>query len=64
MTIKRKSSSTVVATLKEKSGSAGSWVIHKGDGTVKKVSVKKSSAETMDKIARKYAGAMKRLAVR
>ncbi len=60
---KKKASSSVVS--KEKDGRGGEqWSVRTADGQFKTVTTSPSSADTMDRAAKKYAGAMKRLAKR
>jgi len=64
MSKKRSKSDYVVLSAKKKAGKTESWIVTGTDGATRKVRVGKSSADTIDKIAKRYAGAMKRLAVR
>jgi hypothetical protein len=60
---KKKSSSSVVIKKKDGRG-AEHWSVRTPDGQFQTVKTRPSSADTMDRAAKKYAGAMKRLAKR
>jgi hypothetical protein len=59
----KKRGSKVVSHTKDARG-AEQWCVRTSDGQLETVTTRPSSAKTMDRAAKKYAAAMKRLAKR
>ena len=60
----KKKTGAGVISLKKDAGGAEHWSVRASDGRVETVTTRPSSAATMDRAAKRYADAMKRLAKR
>lgn len=64
MATKRKTTDVEVYSVSKKGGRTTTWAVRSEGKEVRRLTVSKSSAKTLDSAAKKYEGALKRLAKR